>query len=65
MSEKGFFSFEEGPCATYVHPKVYDKILNGVKKHIEFVDENGVGNCKCPYCEGKRKEEFDETYGEE
>lgn len=63
--EKGFFSFEVGPCVTYVHPKFVEKVVKDCMKHREYVDENGVGNCKCLYCEEKRKEEFDETYGEE
>jgi hypothetical protein len=63
--EKGYFTCTYVPGPVYVHPRVYDNILKGVEKHIKFVDENGVGNCKCLYCEEKRKEEFEETYGEE
>ncbi len=62
--EKGFFTVIEEPPVCVVHPRVYEKMLKAAGRHIESVDENGVGNCKCSYCEEKRKEEFEETYGD-
>ena len=60
---KGYWSTEE-PGLLYVHPKVYDKLLDQAEKHIEFVDANGPKDgCRCQYCEKKTKEAFEELYG--
>ena len=64
--KKGYFTCEYVPGPVYVHPAVWDKLVEAAGKHIEWVDKNGPSDtCKCPYCNEKRREEFEELYGGE
>ena len=67
--EKGFFA-EEVEGEVFIHPKVFDEMVEKMGKHIDWVDEHGPKDeCVCPYCKEVRekmsRKDFEELYGEE